>query len=109
VGFRLFAFVPRRFAATRPGFMIVTVSRASWGGPDVPGHVAITVSPSDAKPSVRHLVIHSRQTRRVSLATPARPFVVRVHVSPTFSPSRFGLPDARQLGAHLSFGYVSSR
>jgi hypothetical protein len=87
-------------------FSVVTVSRASWGGPDVPGHVAITVSPSAARLSVRHLVIHSRQTRRVSVATPAQPFMVRVHVSPTFSPSQFGQADTRQLGARASFDYL---
>jgi hypothetical protein len=94
-----------RFRVTRSGSVIVTVSRASWGGLDVPAHVTIAVSPSAARPSVRHLVIHSRQTLRATVGTPGRPFVVRVHVSPTFSPSRFGLPDTRQLGARFSFRF----
>lgn len=96
----------RRFRVTRAGSVTVTVSRAAWGGPDIAGHVTITVSPPARQPSVGRVAIHSKQTRSVSVATPAQPFVVRVHVSPTFSPSRFGSPDTRQLGAQLSFEYL---
>jgi hypothetical protein len=31
--------------------------------------------------------------------------VVTVHVAPTFSPSTYGQPDTRQLGAQLGFHY----
>ena len=33
-------------------------------------------------------------------------FRVEVHVDPTFSPSQFGAPDTRQLGAQTAFTYV---
>jgi hypothetical protein len=36
--------------------------------------------------------------------TPAHPFSVCVHVSPTSSPSH-GLPDTRQLGAQVAFSW----
>ena len=91
----------------------VTLSRAAWGGTDVPGRVRIDVrrltagaggAPTLGKPTaVRTWTIHSGAQRTFTLPAPAAPYRVEVHVEPTFSPSQFGQPDARQLGAQVYF------
>jgi hypothetical protein len=95
----------RRFDATRPGSVSVSLSRASWGGPDVPGNVSVTISPAGRGPASKELTIHRRQSRVVVLRTPPRPFAVAIHIDPTFSPSQFGQADTRQLGAQVSLSY----
>jgi hypothetical protein len=97
-----------RYVSKRPGAVAVTVSRAAWGGPDVPGHVTITVAPRVAtgtgRPfATRRWVVHSSRRRRFVLRTPAQPYVVSVHIAPTFSPAQFGQSDTRQLGAQVRF------
>jgi len=94
-----------RYAPRAPGAVRVTVSRASWRGPDVPGHVAVSVSPPGSGLASKRFTIHSGGVHVVTLATPARPFVVSVRVQPTFSPTKFGGGDPRQLGARVSFTY----
>jgi hypothetical protein len=90
----------------------VRVSREGWGGADVPGNVVITAAPlriTDAghvagKPTAtRKWTIHSLQARTFDVPVPPVPFRVEVRVTPTFSPSQFGLADTRQLGAQLAF------
>jgi hypothetical protein len=90
----------------------VEVSRAGWGGPDVPGRVTISAGPlrmTDAGPSLaratvtREWTVHSGLSRRFVLPVPPAPFRVEVRVAPTFSPAQFGQPDTRQLGVQLSF------
>jgi hypothetical protein len=84
----------------------VTVSRAAWGGPDVPGNVRIAVRPTTggAKPTaVRTWTIHSGAQKTFTLPAPAPPYRVELHIDPTFSPAQFGQPDARQLGAQVGF------
>ena len=93
----------------RGGIVRLTLSRAAWGGPDVPGHVRIRVLAlrGNRTPiTTRRWVIHSSRTRTLNLATPRPPFEVSVHVHPTFSPSKFGLPDTRQLGAQATFRFL---
>jgi hypothetical protein len=99
-----------RFTSGPRGRVGVVISRDAWRGTDVPGHVSIVVAPRSGatlgKPfSKRTWVVHSGKTRRFSLPAPTRPFVVSVHVAPTFSPSQFGQPDTRQLGAQVSFSF----
>jgi len=53
----------------------------------------------------RTWVIHTGAARVFSLPTPRRFFRVTVHIEPTFSPSRFGQADTRQLGAQIVFRY----
>jgi hypothetical protein len=107
--------VYRRYAAPggRGGIVRLTLSRAGWGGPDVPGHVRIEVLElrgAHAKlRTTRRWVIHSRRTRMFNLPTPRPPFEVSVRVQPTFSPSKFGLPDTRQLGAQATFAFTTNR
>jgi len=96
----------------RPIKVLVAVGRTGWSGPDVPGKVRIVVG----KPAgsgkfakvygMRRWVVHSLAQR--TFAFDVRPPVrVDVHVQPTFSPSQFGGPDTRQLGAQVSFSYAA--
>jgi hypothetical protein len=93
----------------RAGIVRLTLSRTAWGGPDVPGHVRIQViALRGAKAPVttlRRWVIHSKRARVFTLPTPRPPFEISLHVQPTFSPSKFGLPDTRQLGAQVGFRF----
>jgi len=85
----------------------VTLARTAWTGKDVPGRVRIELAPlGGGKPlELRTWVIHSGASRTFTLPAPRRRFQVTVHIEPTFSPSQFGLPDTRQLGAQVSFAY----
>jgi hypothetical protein len=102
----------------RPAQLLVTVSRAAWGGPDVPGRVVLRLG-TVAKQAVgvdigkvlasRSWVAHSGKTHVFKLRTPAPPFRVELEVSPTFSPSDFGQKDTRQLGVTVGFELVGSK
>jgi hypothetical protein len=96
----------------RPARLTLTLGRAGWGGPDVPGHVLILVGkPASASGKlvrvydVRRWVLH-RLAQRTFTFDARPPVRVEVHVRPTFSPSQFGQPDTRQLGAQVSFSYA---
>jgi len=93
----------------RRGTVRLRLSRAAWGGPDIPGQVHIqVVALRGSKTSItttRRWVIHSSGTRVFNLPTPRPPFEVNVRIRPTFSPSKFGLPDTRQLGAQATFNF----
>jgi hypothetical protein len=99
------------FAGGGRGRVAVVLSRAAWRGPDVPGHVEVTVArrreSSLGKPiATRTFTIHSGKTRKLLLPAPAGPYTVSVHIAPTFSPSQFGQGDTRQLGATVYFAPV---
>jgi hypothetical protein len=99
-----------RYVPTTRGRVRVVLSRALWRGPDVPGQVRVQLVPTAGPGAGRPLVtkrwtLHSGGGHTFTLQAPDRPFVVTVHVSPTFSPSQFGQPDTRQLGAQVQFGY----
>jgi hypothetical protein len=95
-----------QFTARVPGRLTVSLSRAAWQGPDVPGHVTIDLTTVAGKPlAIRTWVIHTGGTRTFTLRTPPRRFRVTVHIAPTFSPSQFGQSDTRQLGAQVAFRY----
>jgi hypothetical protein len=99
-----------RFVARPRGHLTVALSRDSWRGPDVPGHVRVQLIPLKGPGAGKALLtrswtLHSGGGHVFTLPTPSRPFVVTVHVSPTFSPSQFGQADTRQLGAQVRFGY----
>jgi hypothetical protein len=98
----------------RAGRIRVAVSRNAWKGPDVPGRVRIRVGPSangalQRVTAERRWVVHSPRERSFTLPAPRPPFRVEVTVDPTFSPSSFGLPDPRQLGAQVSFAFLPGR
>ena len=90
----------------------VALSRAAWGGEDIPGRVTVKVGPAGlvgGSPGIRRvtaqqaLTLHRLQTRTLTLPTPHGPYRVEVSVAPTFSPSQFGYADTRQLGAQVTF------
>jgi hypothetical protein len=100
-----------RFAVDAPGRIVVTLTRTAWQGQDVPGHVRIELTPLGGKPkplAVRTWIIHTGSERVFTIPTPRRRFQVTIHISPTFSPSQFGQPDTRQLGAQVAFRYRSA-
>ena len=99
------------FVGRPRGRFSILLSRALWPGTDVPGHVTVTVSRRRGSVlgkaiATRAFTIHSGNTRRLLLPTPAGPYTVSVHIAPTFSPSQFGQADPRQLGATVQFAPV---
>ena len=93
-----------RYAPKTPGTVRVTVSRAGWRGPTVPGRVVVSVGSRNGV-RITRFAVPSGRVRAVRVPTPASGFVVSLRVQPTFSPAQFGLPDTRQLGAQVSFEY----
>ena len=95
---------------SRRGTVRLTLSRVAWSGPDIPGHVQIKVlalrGAKTPVTTVRRWVIHTGGARTFRLPTPRPPFEISVHVQPTFSPAKFGLPDTRLLGAQTQFSFV---
>jgi hypothetical protein len=96
----------------RPVQLHLTLSRQAWGGPDIPGRVTVrlgTVVKQGRRAAMgkvtesRTWVAHSGKARSFVLRTPLPPFRVELNVSPTFSPSEFGLNDTRQLGVQVAF------
>jgi hypothetical protein len=95
----------------QPVRLTLTLGRAGWGGPDVPGHVRILLGrPASASGKlvtvygVRRWVVH-RLAQRTFTFDVRPPVRVEVHVRPTFSPSQFGFADTRQLGVQVAFGW----
>jgi hypothetical protein len=97
----------------RPQAVSVTVSRASWKGPHVPGVVRVQVGPIAVDAAglpqigspavVRTWAIRPEETKAFVFAAPRPPFRVEVDVAPTFSPVEYGQADARRLGAQVAF------
>lgn len=92
------------------GRLRVHLSRAAWMGPDVPGRVRLQVGPVAVVNGLatigkvtdeRNWVVHSGQSRAFTLRTPPPPYRLEVKVTPTFSPSRLGASDTRELGVQL--------
>jgi hypothetical protein len=98
-----------------PGRLRLRLARDAWHGPDEPGEVTIKLGKptTDASGAIRvgraletrTWVIHSGGHRTFRLPTPKPPYRVEIHVSPTFSPSRFGQADSRELGAQVAFSF----
>jgi hypothetical protein len=96
----------------------VTLSREAWGGKDVPGKVVVRAGPAVAsgtgaaigrETARATLTLHRLQRRVVVLPVPRAPWRVEVTVTPTFSPSTYGLSDTRQLGAVVTFQPLAKR
>jgi len=88
-----------------PGSVAVSLSRALWTGPDVPGHVRIVRITDRGRQVVRRWTIHSGASRTFTIPVARGPFGIAVPISPTFSPSSYGQADTRQLGAQVSFRF----
>jgi hypothetical protein len=95
-----------RYSPRSPrGTVAVTLSRAAWTGPDVPGHVRIVRISDGGRRLISRWTIHSGASRTFTVPVSRGPFGIAVYISPTFSPSTFGQPDTRQLGAQITFRY----
>jgi hypothetical protein len=97
-------------SADGPGRLAVRISRESWNGPSVPGPVTLRVGPlvsRDGAPAIgsvtssRTWTVRSGVGRTFVLPTPKPPYRLEIHTGSTFSPSDFGRPDTRHLGAHV--------
>jgi hypothetical protein len=86
----------------------VTLSRRNWFATKAPGRARIEIVKGPRVVSSSRGLIHAGRDRRFVLDVPRAPFQVRVHIEPTFSPSQFGRPDTRQLGAQVSFNTSAS-
>jgi hypothetical protein len=94
-----------RASRTSSSAMTVRISRASWGGADLPSPVLIEARslPTGRLLAKRTWVVHSLGTKTFPLGTLPEPYRVNVSVPRTFSPADFGLADQRQLGAQVAF------
>jgi hypothetical protein len=101
---------------SKPRRVRVRVFRERWSRTSPPGQVFIRIGPliaKDGQPAIgkatssRTLTIASRKVHSVTLNTPKVPFRLEIHVEPTFSPSKFGLADPRQLGAEVEMRFAS--
>ena len=108
-------------ARNRPGWAVVNVSRARWGGTDVAGNVRVRAGRLALGPRFEPRItqisasgtctIHSGKTCPFVLRTPAPPFKIEVSISPTFVPAELDprISDRRELGAVLGFGFSERR
>jgi hypothetical protein len=81
----------------------VVLSRTNWGGPDVANHVTVAIGPIGSEPQAsQRVIVHAGQAVTVRLAAPPDAFQITID-SETFSPSRYGQSDTRELGVQPTF------
>jgi hypothetical protein len=106
-------------AGTKPGFAVVTLSRAAACGDYKPSRITIKLSrlkltkAPDSQPvagrllAVRTVTIHSKPCDTKVIRIPARtPYRIDVSAVGTFQPSQY---DLRQLSAQVTFGFTTKR
>lgn len=99
--------VYRRFVGAARGRVYLSLSRAGWKGPPVPGGVIVSARPLGGQPAFRRaLHVSAGKTVRLTLPAPGRRFEIDV-ASQTFSPAAFGGSDTRRLGVQLNIDYVA--
>ena len=81
-----------------PGAKLVLVDLSRPGLPVVPGRVRVELDSRGSTVAHRAWLARSDSEKAFRFRAPPAPFTVRIHVTPTFSPSQFGLSDTRQLG-----------
>jgi hypothetical protein len=81
-----------------PGAKRVFVDLSRPRLPAVPGRVRLELVSKGSTVVHRAWIARSDSERTFRFPAPPAPFSVRIHVTPTFSPSQFGLADTRQLG-----------
>ena len=81
-----------------PGAKLVFVHLSRPGLPTVPGRVRVELVSKGSTVAHRAWVARSDSEKTFRFRAPPAPFSVQIHVTPTFSPSQFGLADTRQLG-----------
>lgn len=108
-----------QFSTTRnkPGFAAVTLSRAGWGGTNVPGRARVEIGRLVLGPGLepriervtatRRCTIESRKVCRFVVPAPAPPFRIEVRISPPFVPNELDArsSDRRELGAVVNFSF----
>ena len=81
-----------------PGAKLVFVDLSRPGLPAVPARVRVELDSKGSTVAHRAWIARSDSQKTFRFRAPPAPFSVRIHVTPTFSPSQFGLADTRQLG-----------
>jgi hypothetical protein len=81
-----------------PGAKIVLVDLSRPELPVAPGRVRVELDSRGSTVAHRAWLARSDSEKAFRFRAPPAPFTVRIHVTPTFSPSQFGLSDTRQLG-----------
>jgi hypothetical protein len=103
------------YADRGPSHVLVRISREGWGAESPPGQVEIKAGPmvvvggqpTVGEPAVtKTWTVRSGRAKSFVLPTPKPPLRVEIRISPTFSPSDYGEPDPRELGAQL---HISGR
>jgi hypothetical protein len=104
-------------AGTKPGFAVVSLSRAAACGDYAPSRITIKLSrlqlDKNSQPvagrllAVRTVTIHSKPCDTKVIRLPARtPYRIDVSAVGTFQPSQY---DLRQLSAQITFGFTTKR
>lgn len=81
-----------------PGAKLVFVDLSRPALPAVPGRVRVELVSKGSTVAHRTWIARSDSEKTFRFRAPPAPFSVRIQVTPTFSPSQFGLADTRQLG-----------
>jgi hypothetical protein len=81
-----------------PGAKLVFVDLSRPRLPAVPGRARVELVSKGSIVAHRGWIARSGSEKTFRFRAPPAPFSVRIHVTPTFSPSQFGLADTRQLG-----------
>jgi hypothetical protein len=81
-----------------PGAKVVLVDLSRPKLPAAPGRVRIELVSKNSTVAHRAWMARSGAEKTFRFRAPPAPFSVRIHVTPTFTPSQFGLADTRQLG-----------
>jgi hypothetical protein len=81
-----------------PGAKVVTVDLSRPELPAAPSRVRVELASKGSTVAHRAWLARSDSEKTFRFRAPPAPFSVRIHVTPTFSPSQFGIGDTRQLG-----------
>jgi len=81
-----------------PGAKLVVVELSRPALPVGPGRVRVDLDSRGSTVAHRAWLARSDSGKAFRFRAPSAPFTVRIHVTPTFTPSQFGLADTRQLG-----------
>jgi len=81
-----------------PGAKLVVVGLSRPALPVGPGRVRVELDSRGSTVAHRAWLARSDSEKTFRFRAPPAPFTVRIHVTPTFTPSQFGLADTRQLG-----------
>ena len=81
-----------------PGAKVVFVELSRPELPAVPSRVRVELVSKGSTVAHRAWIARSDSEKTFRFRAPPAPFSVRIQVTPTFSPSQFGIADTRQLG-----------